>query len=109
VVVDLARYRKARRLLESISFGEWIAIARKNQGLTQAQLGERVGYSQPVISRMETGVLDIWPDDAASIAVALNNPELLHKYCNQCPVCRTMEKLVRRPKPAAWGGVKRWS
>ena len=62
MVVDLARYRKARRLLESISFGEWIAIARKNQGLTQAQLGERVGYSQPVISRMETGVLDIWPE-----------------------------------------------
>ncbi|MGB9903492.1 MAG: helix-turn-helix domain-containing protein [Desulfotomaculales bacterium] len=101
MVIDLDRYRKTRRLSESISFGEWVAIARKNQGLTQEQLGDRIGYSQPVVSRMETGALDIWPDDAAAIAEALNNPDLLEKYCSRCPVCRAMEKLARQPKPAA--------
>ncbi len=101
MVIDLDRYRKTRRLAESLPFGEWVSIDRKNQGLTQEQLGDRIGYSQSAVSRMETGALEVWPNDAASIAVALNSPGLLEKYCGQCPVCRALEKLARLPKPAA--------
>jgi len=101
MIIDLDKYRRTRRLAESIPFGEWLMIARKNQGLTQEQLGNRVGCSQPIISRWEIGQLEVGPDDAASIAIALNNPGLLEKYCAQCPVCKALEKLTLQPKPAA--------
>ncbi|MCK4515567.1 MAG: helix-turn-helix transcriptional regulator [Spirochaetaceae bacterium] len=35
--------------------GERIAQARQQAGLTQKQLAERVGTSQPAIARLETG------------------------------------------------------
>ena len=102
VVYDLERYRHTRNANESIIYGEWVSIARKNQGMTQGELGDRIGYSQSIVSRMETGKLDIWPEDAASIAVALNNSVLLKRYCQQCPVCKAMKDMDQlKPRPAA--------
>ena len=102
VVYNLDKYRQTRNANESIIYGEWVSIARKNQGMTQGELGDRIGYSQSIVSRMETGKLDIWPEDAASIAVALNNSVLLKRYCQQCPVCKTMKDMDQlKPRPAA--------
>ena len=43
MVIDFDRYRQTRSLWLSIPFGERVAIARKDQGLTQEQLGEHQG------------------------------------------------------------------
>ncbi|MGB9804087.1 helix-turn-helix domain-containing protein [Desulfofundulus sp.] len=103
MVISLEKYRKTRQLRASveITIGERVAIARKDQGLTQEELGWRVGYSQSVISRMETGAAEITPGDMAAIAKALGNPALLETYCSTCPVCRAAVEMSSWPKPAA--------
>jgi len=102
MVVNLNKYRKTRKVQKSveIGIGEWISITRKNQGLTQDRLGQSVGCSQSVISRWETGEVPIGADDLAAVALALNSPDLLKKYCMQCPVAQAMRDITR-PKPAA--------
>lgn len=85
-----------------ISFGERVANARRNQGISQERLGEMMGYSQSIVSRQETGRLTFSPGDAARVARALNNPRLLEHYCLECPAARTYKKMMlTRPKPAA--------
>lgn len=103
MVISLDRYRKTRNVRASIeiTLGERVAIARKNQGLTQEELGWKVGYSQSVISRMETGVVEISPQDIVAIARALGNPSLLEHFCSACPVCRAAVEMSSWPKPAA--------
>jgi predicted transcriptional regulator len=103
VVISLEKYRQTRKVRASVEIplGEQIQIARKNQGLTQEELGWRVGYSQSVISRMETGAVEITPGDMATIAQVLANPELLEHYCAACPVCHAAVKMNTWPKPAA--------
>ena len=103
MVISLDKYRKTRKLQTSIEIpiGERVAIARKNQGMTQEALGARIGYSQSTISRMECGEIEIHPQDIAEIAKALGNPELLESFCSTCPVCHAAAKLNARPKPAA--------
>lgn len=46
MVISLDRYRRTRSVGLAIPFGERVANARKDQGLTQDQLGERIGYTQ---------------------------------------------------------------
>lgn len=100
--VILDKYRKTCKFSKSIdiSLGEWVMIARQDQGLTQEGLGRAVGCSQALISQWETGKIAITPSDIANIARALNNPGLLQKYCAQCPVAVAMQQMSR-PKPAA--------
>lgn len=102
MVVILDRFRGTRKLSKSvdISMGEWVMIARKNQGMTQEALGKAIGHSQSVISRWESGEVSIAPADIVEIAKALNNPGLLKKHCAQCPVAAAMQQL-HQPKPAA--------
>jgi transcriptional regulator with XRE-family HTH domain len=103
VVISLDKYRKTRKIQASIEIpiGERVAIARKNQGMTQEALGTRIGYSQSTISRMECGEIEIHPQDIAAIAQALGTPELLESFCSSCPVCRAAAKLNARPKYTA--------
>ena len=42
--------------MDLINTGKFIADLRKEKGLTQAQLGERIGVTNKTISRWETGV-----------------------------------------------------
>ena len=97
MIVDISKYRKS---VVTIPFGEQVANARKDQGLSQEQLGNATGYSQSIVSRQETGRLTFSPGDAARVARALNNPRLLERYCLECPAARTW-KMLTQPKPAA--------
>lgn len=54
--------------------GERIKQAREDQGWTQAQLGEALGYSQAAIGNYELGRRHIGLDDLYKIAEALNKP-----------------------------------
>ena len=68
-----------------------IAEARQAAGMTQAQLAERIGQSQPNISGIERG--DREPDVATlrRIAAALDRTILLNRsgprLLDQCPHC----------------------
>ena len=42
-------------MLDLIKIGSFISNVRKEQGLTQKQLAERVGVSDKAVSRWETG------------------------------------------------------
>lgn len=102
MVFKLSIFRKTRKADEAILYGEWVSIARKNQGLTQEELGDKIGYSQSIVSRMESGKLEFSPDDAANTGVALNNNGLLRKYCQGCPVYKALRIIEHlKPKPAA--------
>ena len=101
MVIALNKFRQHQVSKSSISVGEWVSIARKNQGLTQEVLGEAIGCSQALISRMETGQAAICPDDIAAIAGALGDSGLLERFCAQCPVCRAAAKIGKWPRPAA--------
>lgn len=57
-----------------MSVGERIKEARKERGMTQAQLGEVIGLKQSTIAEIEAGKLKSWPDHAAKIARALGKP-----------------------------------
>lgn len=89
-------YREHRNAALSIPFGERLANARRDRGLTQDQLGKETGYSQSIISRKERGSLDLTPCDAANLAKALLWPSLLTHYCRDCPATRTYQKMQRK-------------
>lgn len=56
----------------NVSVGERIKSARKERGLTQAELAQALGLrSQSVISDLERGGLDNWPKHARKIASVL--------------------------------------
>lgn len=57
--------------LGSESFGERLAIFRKQKGLTQTELAEKVGITQPLISDYERGRLQMSADIAVRFALAL--------------------------------------
>jgi transcriptional regulator with XRE-family HTH domain len=100
VVVILEKYRQTRDVRMSLPMGEQIALTRQDQGMSQERLGEAIGYSQSIISRMETGTLGVDPNDVAAIAMALNSPALLNRYCDyECAVCEAKKKI--QPRPAA--------
>ena len=99
MAIDMRLYRQTRDVRMSLPQGEMIALTRKDQGMSQKRLGEAVGYSQSIISRIETSRLGIDPDKAAAIAVAQNNPQTLDRCCYECPVSEARKKI--QPKPAA--------
>ena len=41
--------------MDMISIGKFIAALRKEKGLTQEQLGEKLGVTNKTVSRWETG------------------------------------------------------
>lgn len=56
-----------------IPAGEDIRAARKDNGLTQAELAERAGVSQPLIARIESNDVDPTIDTLYSVVSALND------------------------------------
>ena len=92
MVIDFDRYRQTRSLGLSIPFGERVAIARKDQGLTQEQLGEHLGYTQQNMSRLEIGKVKFTTATAAA-AIALNKSNILLYYCNSIIRCQAFNEL----------------
>lgn len=62
----------------ALVFGQIIGRIRRDKGLSQAQLGERVGIAQSTISRIEAGTLDVPITQLRQIAVSLDvSPEAI--------------------------------
>ena len=58
--------------LSSDSFGQRLARFRRQKGLTQAELADQVGITQPLISDYERGRLQISAEMIVRFALALN-------------------------------------
>lgn len=61
------------KLVMDIPTGDSIRAARKDNGLTQSDLAERAGVSQPLIARIESEDVDPTIDTLYSIVSALND------------------------------------
>jgi len=57
---------------QQTEFGQRIAMARQNAGLTQTQLAEKLGTSQRVITYWERGTVALRAEQLAALANALN-------------------------------------
>jgi transcriptional regulator with XRE-family HTH domain len=91
--------RKAQEDLETgnIEHGLRLAAIRRNAGLSQAELGEKIGVDQSVISRFEKGQRKMFDDILTELATALNctpNDILGMSPCK--PVKTDEEALSRR-------------
>jgi len=56
-----------------IPTGEDISAARESNGLTQAEVAEKAGVSQPLIARIESNDVDPTIDTLYSVVAALND------------------------------------
>jgi len=101
MVVSMNKYRRTRNVAISIPFGEWLRTFRENRELTQQQLADKIGYSRTVISRWETGAMEIRPHEVAMIVAALGSRELAEHFCLRCPVLGACGKISRGPLPVA--------
>lgn len=68
--------------------GRLIAVARKAKGVSQAELGEMIGYKQNTISKIENDGLGrgVQVEDLAKISQVLDEPDILAAYCENCPI-----------------------
>jgi transcriptional regulator with XRE-family HTH domain len=57
--------------LGSETIGQRIARIRKKRGLTQAQLGKKIGITQNLVSDYETGTVRLFDEMVARFALAL--------------------------------------
>lgn len=85
--------------------GDVLAIARKARGLTQTELAEMVGLTQPAINRYEAGERE--PDDKtlAGLARALGVTEQLLTHGNRFRGALAVDAHMRRQKTtkaSAW-------
>ncbi|MEV2910184.1 helix-turn-helix transcriptional regulator [Paenibacillus larvae] len=62
-------------------FGKWLKALREENGLTLTQLGDKIGYSNPYLSQIETGKKKNMP-----------SPELLEKLAD--PLCIDYSDLL---------------
>ena len=66
--------------MDQVKIGKFIADCRKEQGLTQAQLAEKIGVSDRAVSKWETG--RSMPDSSIVLqvcdAIGINVNELLN-------------------------------
>lgn len=54
------------------AWAKQVATRRRDLGLTQAEFGERIGYAQPEVSKIETGKVGFNPLLMLRLAVALD-------------------------------------
>ena len=55
----------------NVEYGLRLAKLRKTAGLSQQELGDRIGVAQPIISRFEKGQRKMYDDMLAMLAKAL--------------------------------------
>lgn len=73
-----------------------IAVARQAAGYSQGRLAQRIGCSQSLIARIETGERNASPEVAARIARATRSPQVAAAICAACPVGRSVAVAGRR-------------
>ncbi|HET9362280.1 MAG TPA: helix-turn-helix transcriptional regulator [Vicinamibacterales bacterium] len=66
----MKNYRPARKRV-AVSVGESVRIVRELQGLSQNELSQRTGISQPTISAIENDRVRLGVERAKALAVAL--------------------------------------
>jgi transcriptional regulator with XRE-family HTH domain len=102
-VVSLGAYKAQKEEKAAMTTGKMIKMVRNAQYLSQDGLGKRIGYSQPEVSRLENGKIDILPETMALVGKVLGNVNLLNAYCDGCPVEKTrrlmVEVTVREVRP----------
>ncbi len=71
-----------------MSLGEIIIAARKRNGMSQVELGQRIGLTGPSLSVIENDGLKSPPDARTLIRIseALSAPEILMHHCQACPI-----------------------
>ncbi len=79
---------------EAGTIGGEIKKARNTQHVSQDGLGKRIGYSQPEISRMETGKVGVAAEAAVAIAKALGSVMVLDTFCDGCRVGAARKLMV---------------
>ncbi|MGF2944729.1 helix-turn-helix domain-containing protein [Mycobacterium sp. Lab-001] len=85
--------------------GDVLAIARKARGLTQTELAEMVGTTQPTINRYESGDRDPDKDTLAKLATILRVTEELLTHGNRFRGALAVDAHMRRQKTtkaSAW-------
>lgn len=80
------------------ALGDVLAIARKARGLTQTELAEMVGVTQPAINRYESGDRDPEPEILAKLADALGVTESLLTHGNRFRGALAVDAHMRRQK-----------
>jgi Zn-dependent peptidase ImmA (M78 family)/DNA-binding XRE family transcriptional regulator len=78
--------------------GDVLAIARKARGLTQSELADMVGTTQPTINRYEAGDRDPEPETVVALAKALGVTEQLLIHGNRFRGALAVDAHMRRQK-----------
>ena len=80
---------------------EQLKLARKRKGLTQAELGRKVGLPQSYISKVEGGSIDIRLSSVLEMARALElEPMLVPRQIVPAVQSLTRSQVTEHPKPA---------
>jgi transcriptional regulator with XRE-family HTH domain len=69
-----SRPERVRAELVNEHFGEMLSAVRRSKGVSQAELGKRVGLSRGSISNIETGSQNVLLYQVFSFSFALNAP-----------------------------------
>jgi len=67
-VIDQRLLRKEVRLFDTKRFGDYLAVKRRNAGMTQADVAERLSLTRQSVSAYETG--ECFPDISVVIELA---------------------------------------
>lgn len=92
-------------MIEAMTIGERITKARKAVGLTQEELGRRLGVSASMVSQYETGARTPKVDTIKRFSAALNAPILdVLTDERRAAVARALLPLATRVQPDACDG-----
>lgn len=65
----------------------WLKSARLDAGFSsRGMAAAAVNYSPETIGRHERGEVPVSPDDALRYSQAYGSPDILLRYCSQCPI-----------------------
>ena len=99
--------------MDAKNFGEFLARTRKEQGLTQAELAERLHVTDKAVSRWERGIglPDVNLLEPLADALGLSLADLMHCRSPQdaAPEQATLEDfltMLRRPHSIDWHSVR---
>ena len=97
LATDAARdgYEHARRAFE---MGERVRLLREEHGLSQRELAERIGSTQPAIARLEAGGVSPSLGTLERIAEALGSALVIEFQARAMPAPTTAK---RRPRASA--------
>ena len=74
--------------------------AREDAGLTRAQASELIGsITESRLEKLETGKINMYPEDVVALATAYKKPELCNYYCTH--ECRIGQENVPEVKASS--------